>query len=688
MLSRAPPQAEGPRGAVRARLDAPHAGFLPFVMIRRPVALLLLAAALLATAGCGGAPERPRVVVLALDGIDPDVVDLLVSEGRLPGFARLREEGARGRLLAREPLLSPVLWTTIATGRPPGEHGIGHFTAIEGGTGRELPATSGLRKVPALWNLVSEAGREVAVVGWWATWPAEEVTGSVVSDHACYHFLFEDGFSGAPKESVGNTWPAALEEEIEPLLRRPSSVGAEELAPFARIDAADLDRPFSFGDDLQHLRWALATAWSYESVAEHLWESRRPDLLMLYVEGTDSISHLFGHLWRVEGLAGELAEQQRRYGDTVEAVYLEADRMVRDWLERIDENTTLVVLSDHGFQLGKLHEDPTHALGVERRVSERWHRPEGILYLHGRGVRAGVELAGARQVDVAPTVLALLGLPATESMEGRVLGEGLSLDSWPPRAPDPDWRPAGAPRADAGADEAALERLRSLGYVATPSRGADRNLANVAFAEGRHAEAEAAYRRLLESGEDEASLRVSLAGALGAQGRGAEARAELERAIELNPLLPEAHHNLGVLDEHEGRVEEAIASYRRALRFSNGYPPSRDALRRLTGTAETQALTSPEERRAAALAEQARLEAVRGDFEAAAAALDEAEALAPELALVHQYRSNVAWLAGDRAGAEAALERALAIEPDNALFRLNLERLRSAEPVAGESEEQ
>ena len=62
------------------------------------------------------------------------------------------------------------------------------------------------------------------------------------------------------------------------------------------------------------------------------------------------------------------------------------------------------------------------------------------------------------------------------------------------------------------------------------------------------------------------------------------------------------------------------------------------------------------------------------------AQLDEAQRMAPDLALVHQYRSNVAFLKGDRAAAIAALEKALALEPDNALFRTNLERLRSAKP--------
>src|SRR4029453_9187358 len=114
-----------------------------------------------------------RVIVLGLDGMDPDTVDLMLSEGQLPNFARLRREGAYGRLASSAPMLSPILWTTIATGKLPVDHRITHFVATNPKTGAEVPVTSQMRRVKALWNVLSEHERRVAVVGWWATWPAE-----------------------------------------------------------------------------------------------------------------------------------------------------------------------------------------------------------------------------------------------------------------------------------------------------------------------------------------------------------------------------------------------------------------------------------------------------------------------------------------------------------------------------------
>ncbi len=107
---------------------------------------------------CAPAPEN-RVIVLGIDGLDPGVIDLLVSEGELPNFARLRRGGAYAPLESSRPLLSPILWTTIATGKPPSEHRIAHFVAVNEKTGEQLPVTSQMRGVKALWNILSDHDR-------------------------------------------------------------------------------------------------------------------------------------------------------------------------------------------------------------------------------------------------------------------------------------------------------------------------------------------------------------------------------------------------------------------------------------------------------------------------------------------------------------------------------------------------
>ncbi len=620
--------------------------------------------------------SRSRVIVLGLDGMDPGVIDLLMSEGRLPNFAKLRKEGAYGKLISSRPILSPIIWTTIATGRTPADHRIGHFVTVNPQTGEQLPVTSQMRAVKALWNIFTEAQKKVSVVGWWATWPAETIHGAMVSDHTCYHFLFEEGLDGGGS-STGVTYPADLHDRLQALIRRPASVTRSDIADFVQVDDTEFSRPFRFEDDLSHFKWAYATAESYRAIGKRLWETENPDLLLVYIEGIDSTSHLFGHLFRAEGLAGELAEQQRRFGNAVEEMYLYADRVVGEYIEMMDDDTTLVVLSDHGFQLGELPDDPSKTRDM-RRVSERFHNIEGILYAYGENVKPRRRFDRPVLVDIAPSVLELAGLSPARDMPGRVLYEGLDVrrrDRTVASYESAGGRAVASAGGDAEVDPAILERLRALGYLDTESPTGDRNLAAMLFQDGRYDEAADAYRKLIEVHPDDGALRASHAGALGALGRFDEALEELAVATRLAPLNPESYHNRAVILEQQGKREEAIAAYRQALRYAPSYQASRRALARLGVQPGRPVRATAQEVGAARLAEQASRAARRGDYEGAMKLLDEAEELAPGLAILHQYRANVAFLMGDKEAARRALRRALEIEPDNELYRTNLEKL-------------
>lgn len=643
---------------------------------RSALFVLVIAWSLIA---CGGGSPTGKVIVLGIDGLDPLAIDLLMSEGKLPNFARLRQDGAYGRLISQKPLLSPILWTTMATGMTPGQHGIGHFVAVNPQTGENLPVTSDLRRVEALWNLAADAGRKPVVVGWWATWPPEALDGVIVSDHTAYHFLFAEGFTGAAIEEQ-TTHPPELAATIAPLLQRPTDLTHDELGRFVDITSEEFSRPFDLEDDLGHFKWALATAKSYRDVGLELWKREQPDLTMVYIEGVDSTSHLFGHLFRVEGLAGELAEQQARFGRTVEEMYLFADELLGQYLDVMDDDTTLIVASDHGFRLGELHDDPSRVRDM-RRVSERFHRLEGILYLYGRGIQRHSRIDEPDLLDLTPTVLALLGLPAAEDMPGRVLSEALDLRVVPDRIASYETgergKREGATR-DAQVDQAVIERLEALGYLGgVQSSEGERNLAAIAFEESRYDDALEIYQRLIEAEPEEPALRTSLAGALGAIGDYDGALEQLESALELDPLNVEAYHNRAVIHERQGHPDLAIADYNTALRYAPDYEPSRAALLRLTGNASANTPSSDAEQQAGFLAEKASQAARRGDYETALTLLDHAESMAPQYSLVFQYRSNVAYLMGDRETAIEALERALELEPDNALFRENLSRLQA-----------
>ena len=140
---------------------------------------------LMAFAAAACSPERQveklrhPVVVVGVDGAEWRLINRLWNEGRLPHLRSIADRGVTAPIetFHKE---SPVIWTSVATGVYPDVHGITGFR-VQAEDG-DRPVTSTLRRVPAIWNMVSTAGLRVAVLGWWATWPAEDVNGVVVSD--------------------------------------------------------------------------------------------------------------------------------------------------------------------------------------------------------------------------------------------------------------------------------------------------------------------------------------------------------------------------------------------------------------------------------------------------------------------------------------------------------------------------
>jgi Flp pilus assembly protein TadD len=363
-------------------------------------------------------------------------------------------------------------------------------------------------------------------------------------------------------------------------------------------------------------------------------------------------------------------------------MYVWADDMVGEYLELMDENTSLMVISDHGFKLGELHDDPTITNSM-RRVSDDFHDLDGIIYLAGRGVRTGVRIPTVRQLDITPTILELLGLPAADNMPGRVLTDALTVDEPRPRVASYETTSTGN-RPDAGddaVDREVIAHLEALGYLDGDDEDHDpvtptRSHADMLLRAGRYEEAAAAFEKLAEEEPENAMVQLNLAVALSNQRRLDEALVILERVEELDPTNPLLYFNRGAIYEWQGNEKAAVEEYRRTLQVDANHERAKLALERLTGSARVYVPANEEQRRAMELAVQAAELSRRGDYEQAIELLDEAAALAPDLAMVHQYRSNVSYLAGDLDGAIAALERVLELEPENAVARKNLEAAR------------
>ncbi|MGH9457443.1 MAG: alkaline phosphatase family protein, partial [Thermoanaerobaculia bacterium] len=176
------------------------------------------------------AVDHPPVILLALDGADWEYLDHLIESGAMPNLARLAREGARGVAQTEHPALSPILWTTMMTGVSPLEHGILDFTRFHPTSRTKEPITSDERKVPAVWNMLTDAGKEVAVFGIWATYPAEPVHGTIVSDRF-FTFLYQED-----ELPPGVVWPKFRE-------------------PLARKILAEVEQETAYDDLKAYLPW-------------------------------------------------------------------------------------------------------------------------------------------------------------------------------------------------------------------------------------------------------------------------------------------------------------------------------------------------------------------------------------------------------------------------------------------------
>jgi hypothetical protein len=161
---------------------------------------------------------HPRVILIGLDAADWSLLDKLAAEGVMPNLARLVSRGRTARLKSFLPILSPLVWTTIATGVSPEVHGVLDFQEVEPGSGAIVPVSGLSRRVPAIWNIASARGLTTGVVGWWASHPAEEVKGFFVSDRAT-SILF-------PGSATGITYPEPLEPRARSVIQESLGLGA------------------------------------------------------------------------------------------------------------------------------------------------------------------------------------------------------------------------------------------------------------------------------------------------------------------------------------------------------------------------------------------------------------------------------------------------------------------------------
>jgi predicted AlkP superfamily phosphohydrolase/phosphomutase len=504
------------------------------------------------------APTR-RIALIGLDGGDWSVIDPLIAAGELPHLAGLLARGRGAVLRSIEPIASPVVWTSIFTGRPPEQHGIVGWTQ----------AHAANRRTGVLWEMAGAAGLASLVVNVPGTWPPTSVDGALISGFPMPGALRRVGQDPRLAQNVGIV--VSEREHDGPLhyaravptanggLRAQAYLGGW-LAPTAKwrhfaVDAAirrgwlpiarvevPLERA---GDGAAPASWsvggekvALAPgAWSpwiatrapasplfvrirrvadgglfltpafqdprapihafassrevqervaelgmyvvepagwksaadpiaREAIFEHLVDVEEMHLraslalrewrtdwrvLAHVITLPDRVSHAFWRFHRAEDYPPISAEELAAHRDKVVRAYRESDRLLGRLLEGLGPDTTVIVLSDHGFT--------SHG--------DSWgeHRLDGMLVAAGPGIAAGPERISLSVYDVVPASLALLGLPVADDLAAGPPTALLAPGTPVARIASYETITTTAPSTATSIDQTTEEQLRGLGYV-------------------------------------------------------------------------------------------------------------------------------------------------------------------------------------------------------------------------------
>jgi Flp pilus assembly protein TadD len=407
-----------------------------------------------------------RAVLIGWPMADWKRIHPLLDAGRMPNLQRLVERGG----IARPPILSPpvpeLLWTSVATGHTADHHGILTATEADALTGGTRPTPSTSRRRKALWNVFSQEGLVSHVVGWPATHPAEPIRGVCVTPE------FRDAVAppGRPWPVLPDSLrPRRLEATLKDLRVHPGELTGDDLLGFLpELPGIDQDRDRR----VYAVAELLAGCITNQAIATWLMEHETWDFTAVLHDAVARASLLFMRYTapRLEWI-GE--EEFRFYRSVVDGAYRFQDMMLGKIVEVAGPDAAIVLVSGCGFRSG--HQRPLRP--VPEMTSAFWPGMQGVLCLAGPRIRKDQLIHGASLLDIAPTLLSILGLPVGSDMAGRPLAafEGRAtfeqIPSWEGVGGE-----AGIHRVETAEEieqtARALARLKSLGYkTTTPATG-------------------------------------------------------------------------------------------------------------------------------------------------------------------------------------------------------------------------
>ena len=263
-----------------------------------------------------------RVLAIGLDGATMDLIRPWAAAGKLPALERLMSEGVSGELESTLPPVTSPAWPSFATGKNPGKHGVFDFIISTQGEFGLVNASSIDGRT--LWQLLSDYGARVGILGVPVTYPPMAVNGFMIAGLL------------SPK-GAEISYPSGFLDRYE------QALGPYRVAPSIGYKRGNEE---AFLEDLRDMVERRG------DFAVRLLQDEPWDFMMVHILATDIVQHALWHFMDSSHPAHD-EEGARRYGDGIQSIYRMADEIIGRLLNLVDEDVTVVVMSDHGF--GPLH---------------------------------------------------------------------------------------------------------------------------------------------------------------------------------------------------------------------------------------------------------------------------------------------------------------------------------------------
>jgi predicted AlkP superfamily phosphohydrolase/phosphomutase/tetratricopeptide (TPR) repeat protein len=543
--------------------------------------------------------NRHKVLLIGWDAADWKVIHPLMDAGKMPHTKRLVEGGSMAQIATLHPPLSPMLWTSIATGKRPFKHGIHGFSEPTPDGRGVQPVTNLSRRTKAVWNIFNQQGLRSIVIGWWPSHPAEPINGVTVSDH----FHRARGPLDKPWPLLpGTVHPPELGDTLAELRLHPAELSQQMLQYFVPKLLEIDDRK---DRRIRSLMKILCECVSIHSAATWLLDNREWDFFGVYYDAIDHFCHGFMryHPPRQEWISEADFDL---YHNVVSAAYQFHDMMLGTLLAKAGKDVTVMLMSDHGFHPDHLRPRAIPQIPAGPAIE---HRDFGIFVINGPGIKQDELLHGVSVLDITPTLLTLYGLPVGADMDGKVLHGAFiqppaleTIPSWDEVPGDDGGHPPHT-RLDPVAAKESMEQLVALGYIDKPGEDGEAavaktvrelryNLGQAYQNADRHAEAMEIFIELYASDPNEQRFAVNLFVSCQALGMLDQMRAIVDdlggRRKQLFLQAAQRVHELRQVARQ--RIKE-----RRQARKANPAPPDPAAKRK------REPVLTPEEREDAAI---------------------------------------------------------------------------------------